>query len=92
LTNDSRNHELNLQRLQAMLAGEDKNIPLAEAALMIAHHLAPDTDVALYLKKLQGMQADLAKTLTRDADTQKKWNTKVTSWIITIRGTVFSPP
>jgi regulator of sirC expression with transglutaminase-like and TPR domain len=72
LTNDSRNHELNLQRLQAMLAGEDKNIPLAEAALMIAHHLAPDTDVALYLKKLQGMQADLAKTLTRDADTQKK--------------------
>jgi regulator of sirC expression with transglutaminase-like and TPR domain len=72
LNNDANHADAAIQRLKVLLAGEDKNIPLAEAALWVAHHLAPDTEVALYLKKLQGMQAELANTITRDADAQKK--------------------
>lgn len=72
MTNDDNNPDAAVQRLKILLAGEDKNIPLAEAALIIAHHLAPDTDVALYVKKLQVMQAELARTIAPDADTQKK--------------------
>jgi regulator of sirC expression with transglutaminase-like and TPR domain len=67
LTNDPAT-----QRLKTLLAGEDKNIPLAEAALLLAHHLAPDTDVDMYLKKLQVMQAELAKTVARNASTDEK--------------------
>jgi regulator of sirC expression with transglutaminase-like and TPR domain len=66
------NNDAATQRLKTLLAGDDKNIPLAEAALLIAHHLAPDTDVGMYLKKLQAMQAELAKTVTRDASTEEK--------------------
>ncbi len=65
-------HDAAIQRLKAVLAGEDKNIPLAEAALLIAHLLAPDTEVALYLKKLRTMQSDLAKTVASDFNAQQK--------------------
>jgi regulator of sirC expression with transglutaminase-like and TPR domain len=64
--------DANIQRLQILLSGADEKIPLAEAALRIAHHLAPDTDVALYLKKIQTMQAELAKTISRDAEAEQK--------------------
>ncbi len=67
-------HDAVTQRLKTLLAGDDKNIPLAEAALMLAHHLAPDTDVAMYVKKLQAMQSELAKTVARDASTEEKIN------------------
>ncbi len=59
-------------RLKTLLAGPDETIPLAEAALEMAHQLAPDTDVKMYLKKLQNMQAELAATLPNSATTEQK--------------------
>ncbi|MGB8338888.1 MAG: tetratricopeptide repeat protein [Burkholderiales bacterium] len=65
-------HDAATLRLKVLLAGEDHKIPLAETALLIAHLLAADTDVALYLKKLQAMQAELANSISPGAGAKEK--------------------
>lgn len=60
------------QRLLDLLAGEDENIPLAEAALLIAHHLAADTDVVLYLKKIETMQSELRRSASAAQSAEDK--------------------
>jgi regulator of sirC expression with transglutaminase-like and TPR domain len=68
----TQNPDAATRRLQSLLAGEDKNIPLGEVALLIAHHLAPDTEVALYLKKMRTMQAELARSVSPQDSAEKK--------------------
>jgi regulator of sirC expression with transglutaminase-like and TPR domain len=60
------------EKLENLLALPDESIPLAEAALLIAQHLASDTEPEIYLKRLASMSAELAAEVPKNASTDAK--------------------
>jgi regulator of sirC expression with transglutaminase-like and TPR domain len=60
------------EKLTTLLKLPDEQIPLVEAALLIAQHLQPDTEPAVYLKRLAAMGQELAASVPKNASVEQK--------------------
>lgn len=60
------------ERLTAMIGGPDGDIPLIEAALLVASHRYPDLDVRYYLDVIDGFGAAIAAQVDDDSAAAEK--------------------
>jgi regulator of sirC expression with transglutaminase-like and TPR domain len=60
------------QRLEQFLTGREEDIPLAEAALLVASHHYPDLDVRHYLGRMEAMGRGLQSRVETDTSPQKR--------------------
>lgn len=60
------------QRLEQLLMGREEEIPLAEAALLLACHQYPDLDVPHYLGRIDAMAKGLQSRVADEPSPQKR--------------------
>lgn len=60
------------QRLREIVSGNEEDIDLAEAALLVATHACPGLDVPRYLARIEELGATLRSRVAADADVSRR--------------------
>jgi regulator of sirC expression with transglutaminase-like and TPR domain len=60
------------QRLREIVSGDEDDIDLAEAALLVASHACPGLDIPLYLARIEELGATLKSRIAAEADVSQR--------------------
>jgi regulator of sirC expression with transglutaminase-like and TPR domain len=60
------------ERFERMLTGPDEDIPLTEAALLVACHHYPDLDVQHYLRRIDAIAEGLRSRVAQESSAQRR--------------------